>query len=1495
MTPINCLLIGNGSLLVRCGDQLREAGARLVLAVTENPAVERWAAAIGLPAQRFDPALPGRVGPGSVDYVFSIGNLRVLSPEWLRLARRLTVNFHDGPLPEYRGLHVTTWALLNRERRHGVSWHLAEPEVDTGDILEEERFDLAADETALTLNARCYDAGAQAFARLVDAIRRDGVVARTPAAGAATRYYGRTRRPPAAGYVDWTRPIEECDALVRALDFGPYPNPLCTPWSLRDSQVVRVDAATVAEVRAGTGAAFEPVAADLRQRITACHEAWCDGEREWAEQCLALQPLPLTTAADPAPQREIAAFPLGESLSGQPLRAAAAILVWLGRAFDLPSFDVGYRGPVLDRQLAGLERWFESLPPVRVTVPLDARFGAAVEEVMATLTAQDSRGTFLHDVVRRVPELRGRDEGSVASELRVAVTIGDDAANRRDVAAALVVHLTSDGRLCEWRGHPGRLPVSLAALQARCDAFLRAAPASSDLPLWQIPIVTPDERERLLAEWNPPPSDDVVFRPLTEQFATRARLAPGATAVVTWRERWSYGDLDRRASQVACGLRQRGIGRGAVVGLHLDRSVEMLAALLGVLKTGAAYLPLDPTYPPDRLGFMLDDSAAALVLTQSHLDHDRPDVSTPFIPVELLAEDPSAPPDAPVTIAPSDLAYLIYTSGSTGRPKGVMVEHGNVTSFFAAMDSRIAHDPPGVWLAVSSLSFDISVLELLWTVCRGFTVVLQQQAKAAPKGPSPAADRAIDLSLFYFASDESSGAADRYRLLLEGARFADRHGFEAVWTPERHFHAFGGLYPNPAITSAAIAAITERVGIRAGSVVVPLHHPVRVAEDWSLVDNLSNGRVGVAFASGWHPNDFVLAPHQHARAKQVTFEHLAIVRRLWRGESVALEGPHGREVAVRTLPRPVQPELPFWITAAGNPETFQQAGQLGGNVLTHLLGQTLDEVAEKIRAYREARRAAGHAGDGQVTLMVHTFVGPTDGGVRDIVRAPMKQYLGSALNLVKQHAWSFPAFKGRATHGTESTDELFRDLSAEDLDGLLEYSFGRYFDHGGLFGSIDTCAATIERFRAAGVDEIACLIDFGVPTEVVLSSLEALSRLRQRVAGRHRPADGEPTVAEAILQHEVTHLQCTPSMASLLLADAAGPTALGRLRHLLVGGEALPAPLAARLRATGTARVTNMYGPTETTVWSITHDLAADESPVPIGRPIDRTLAFVCDARGELVPIGSEGELYLGGPGVARGYHGHPQLTADRFVVNRFGASPAGRLYRTGDRVRFRPDGVLDFLGRSDQQIKLRGHRIELGEVEAALRGVAGVRDAAAVLREDAPGDHRIVGYVTPLGPSVVTEAACREALRARLPAVMVPTSVVVIDALPETPNGKIDRKALPAPTGGAIPPAPPTAPSGEMQQQVADIWRDVLRLDVVGVDDNFFDLGGHSLLTIEVAHRLGEVIGRALPITDLFRFPTIRTLARHLSSAPSSRAGLRAAADRAAARQSARSRRHDR
>jgi natural product biosynthesis luciferase-like monooxygenase protein len=566
-------------------------------------------------------------------------------------------------------------------------------------------------------------------------------------------------------------------------------------------------------------------------------------------------------------------------------------------------------------------------------------------------------------------------------------------------------------------------------------------------------------------------SDSCVQQAIAAQVAR----TPEQVAVTIGSESLSYRALDEQSTALAQRLAARGVQPGAVVGLCLPRTPALLVAVLGVWKAGAAYLPLDPEYPRDRLQFMVEDSQAPLVLvsaaTANALDVD----AGKLLRLEQALQEPLA--QAPALPAPDAgrPAYVIYTSGSTGKPKGVVVTQRNVMNFFAGMDQRVPRAEGSRWLAVTSLSFDISVLELYWTLARGVTVVLHSDAAQAA-APAP------EFSLFYFASDDSTDARQHYELLMEGAKFADREGFTAVWTPERHFHAFGGLYPNPVVTSAAVAAATSRVQIRAGSCVLPLHHPVRVAEDWAFVDNISNGRVGISFASGWQPNDFILMPDAFAKRQDEMVARMDVVRRLWRGESVPFPGPNGNLVETRTLPRPVQKDIPVWITAAGNPKTFEQAGTLGCRLLTHLLGQKVEDVAEKLQIYRAAWAKAGHPGTGHVTLMLHTFIGADEDATRETAREPMKKYLRSSVDLIKKAAWSFPTFVERGAASGKSPQEVMESapLSDAEMDALLDHAFNRYYGTSALIGTPARCLELVDKVQAAGVDEIACLIDFGI-------------------------------------------------------------------------------------------------------------------------------------------------------------------------------------------------------------------------------------------------------------------------------------------------------------------------------------------------------------------------------------------------------------------------------
>jgi acyl-CoA synthetase (AMP-forming)/AMP-acid ligase II len=433
-------------------------------------------------------------------------------------------------------------------------------------------------------------------------------------------------------------------------------------------------------------------------------------------------------------------------------------------------------------------------------------------------------------------------------------------------------------------------------------------------------------------------------------------------------------------------------------------------------------------------------------------------------------------------------------------------------------------------------------------------------------------------------------------------------------------------------------------------------------------------------------------------------------------------------------------------------------------------------------------------------------------------------------------------------------------LSPEEMDALLEHAFSRYYGTSALFGTPERCIGLVSKFKEAGVDEIACLVDFGIATDTVLAHLHDLKALMDATRAM-RPSSQRVSVADQVVRHGVTHLQCTPSMASMLVADTAGREALSHLQVLMVGGEALPLQLARELRGLVPGKLLNMYGPTETTIWSTTSELATIGEFVPLGTPIANTRLSIRTASGLECPALVPGELWIGGAGVARGYWQRPELDAERFAVE-----PAGRFYRTGDLVRRHPDGALEFIGRIDHQVKIRGHRIELGEIEAAMEQQPGVKQAVVVAREAAGGDKRLAAYVTAKPGVTLSTEALQTALAESLPEVMLPQSVLVLPAFPLTPNGKVDRRALPDPLSALVV-RTQAAPQGELEKTIATIWQEVLGLQQVGATDNFFDLGGHSLLVVQVQRRLREACSREVSITDMFRLPTIKLLAAHLGN----------------------------
>jgi iturin family lipopeptide synthetase A len=382
----------------------------------------------------------------------------------------------------------------------------------------------------------------------------------------------------------------------------------------------------------------------------------------------------------------------------------------------------------------------------------------------------------------------------------------------------------------------------------------------------------------------------------------------------------------------------------------------------------------------------------------------------------------------------------------------------------------------------------------------GFLPEAEGIAKAVPAiievaAPMEISTQPMEFSIYFFGNYAAEYRDDKYSLLVDAAKFADANGFTAIWLPERHFHSVGGFSPNSSLLASALALETSRLQLRGGSVVLPLHHPVRVAEEWSVVDNLSRGRAGISIASGWHPNDFVFAPENFEKRREINVTSLQVIQKLWRGESVDMPIPAGGTHTVKLFPQPMQKELPVWFTCI-HKESYAEAGRKGVNVLGYLMNQTVDELAEKIAAYREGRRSVGlNPAGGHVTTLLYTYLDESVEQAREAARAPLCEYLRSYLDNSAKRI------------GGPSGDKF--EVDQEDIDYLTNRSCEDYFNGKSLIGTAESVAPVVAKLKSIGVDEIGCFVDFGVDPALALKSLGEVAKLQAQAAA---PAAEDVTV-----------------------------------------------------------------------------------------------------------------------------------------------------------------------------------------------------------------------------------------------------------------------------------------------------------------------------------------------------------------------------------------------
>ncbi len=785
----SCFLIGEGTLPIQCAEFLLKRGHQIFGIISQGNAISDWAKGKDIPHIQTPDSLIAFLSQKPFDYLFSIVNSSVLSKEILELPRQCAINYHDAPLPRYAGVYATSWALMHQEKIHGVTWHVMSNRVDEGDILKQFLIDVADDETAFTLNGKCYEAAIDSFAVLIEELEGGKVLATKQNLEERT-YFGRAKRPSAGGVLSWNRCAPELDALVRGLDFGPYTNPLALPKLAFGSDLIIVSklevqgalsesppgtvtaieqnflkvsttsyevalhqvltlngqrlstADLVARFGLEVGYRFKNVDPDIARRIEAEDALIAKHEAFWVERLATLEPItiPYTerTASHSKQKRyanvlmpyphEVITFLERHPAWNQSEFLLAAFAAYLARIGGTYCFDIGFRDVSLQRELVGLEGFFASIVPCRLHLGDEQSFEEVFEAVRQQVELTKLHFTYARDAVARYPALRSVPE--LLSENMFGVIIErverlDD--HKASLGNELTLVIPSDGQECCWFYDAEALDSDSIARMLRSFAtFLQGIVTDTAQRIAYLTLLSQEECDKILVEWNSTQTEYPQDLCIHQLFEAQVERTPDAVAVVFEAQQLTYRELNRRANQLAHYLLTLGVGPDVLVGICVERSLEMVVGLLGILKAGGAYVPLDPEYSKSRLAFMLHDTQAPILLTQKRLHECLPQsvakvvcLDTDWKQISLLCDR------NPANVAkPMNLAYVIYTSGSTGQPKGVMIPHRSICNHLLWMQTAFQLTEVDRVLQKTSLSFDVSTFELFWPLLAGLRVII---------------------------------------------------------------------------------------------------------------------------------------------------------------------------------------------------------------------------------------------------------------------------------------------------------------------------------------------------------------------------------------------------------------------------------------------------------------------------------------------------------------------------------------------------------------------------------------------------------------------------------------------------------------------------------------------------------------------------------------------------------------------------------------------------
>jgi amino acid adenylation domain-containing protein/non-ribosomal peptide synthase protein (TIGR01720 family) len=1158
----SCYIIGEDTIAIQCAEVLLELGHIIYGVVSPNFQLKEWACQHKLNYFEDIDVFQEHANTHEFDYLFSIVNNTKLSDAMLQLPRQFAINFHDAPLPRYAGRHATSWALINQEKKHGISWHIISGLVDAGDILKQESFTIESKETALSFNLKCYNNATEAFRSLVNELAQKRYI-RVKQDLSQRSFYGANKKPVGNGLISWCDSAISIESLCRALDFGGYTNRLampkflikgivfspgklkilrnqsgCSPGTIvkLSKNYIQIATATsdlamydVRDMRGLSYASSDLIKkfalkindklflpdGKLLKKLEELGTAFAKHEAFWVKQLAnmhadlilpfsvnnpiagAMEQYGKSNIADKLKAEIMCRFTKGTSFEYILL---AAILIYFYRVNQAQNFSINFGNFNLSQLTEDTKGFFASYLPLATNFQSDESFAAIVKLTAQQIELFQKHYTYSLDIILRYPELK-----KCILNKAIRIDLIDSLENyypAEDHQLVVAINKTDKQFYLFLKKELLRQEYFLQFIGKLFDHITNlftSVVRNAKQTVTSLSLLSEAERNTLLYDWNNTYTTYPANKTVIQIFEEQVAATPNNIAVKFAGDSLTYKEFNAKVNQLAHYLRRCSIKKGAIIPICVERSLEMVIGIHAILKAGGAYLPIDPSYPKIRVKYMLEDSAASIVLTHSSFGNlFKGIVAKKKIMAIKLDKDwchirKESTENPPIIVVPKDIVYVIYTSGSTGQPKGVVNVHSGLFNRICWMQDKFKLGNNDVVLQKTPFSFDVSVWEFIWPFLFGASLV--------------------------------------------------------VALPEEH-------------------------------------------------------------------------------------------------------------------------KSPSYI-------------------------------------------------------------------------------------------------------------------------------------------------------------------------------------------------------AEIILREKITTIHFVPSMLEIFL-EQAGDTQYKSLKRVICSGEALSYRLQQHFYEkfnTAATGLFNLYGPTEASIdvssWDCGVDLS-DVRTVPIGKPIANTQLYVLDKKLQPVPVGIPGELYIGGVGLALGYLNKLDLTKSKFIPDPFSSDSGARLYQTGDLVCWLPNANLNYICRLDNQIKLHGLRIEIGEIESYLLKYSKIKQAVVVVNKSEAGGDYLSAYLVLNKAVELDSKKLKRRLLEDLPVFMVPTSFFVLDKLPLSQNGKLDYKALPRQKEqltGSIEYQPPT---NILEKKLMKIWSTILNIpkDKIGIHDDFFELGGDSIISMRIIARAKQQ-GLCITIKQLFQHPSIFELAR--------------------------------